>query len=199
MRENTDTKNLCIWTLFTQWDQYRKDTYSDHEDAYNYYDIDADKISLFKQINNEYFIRYIDLSKAEIVPLQLKIKNFCGRLHTFTNNDTVLFIENDNKELFKKLKEIWNKIIKIRDIDNASDFVKTDLDDDSEFIEVDVLESIYDDHLAIFYILFLMIIFKHYHFNAGINHIIKHTIKIYNHSMYAIIIIKNFYFFSLKL
>ena len=50
-------------------DLYRKDTYFDYEDAYNYYDIDVNEILLFKQSNNDYFIRYSDLSKAEIVPL----------------------------------------------------------------------------------------------------------------------------------
>ena len=97
------------------------------------------KMSLFKQIDNEYFIRYIDLSKAEIVPLQLKIKNFYGALYTFTNNDRALIIENDNKELLKKLKRTWSKVIKLIGVDNAPDFVKTNLDDDSKFIEIDVL------------------------------------------------------------
>ena len=110
---------------------------------------------MLKQTDNEYFIRYIDLNKAEIVPLQLKIKNFYDGLYTFTNNDKVLFIENDNEELFIKLREIWNKTIRLIGIDNAPDFVKTDLDDDSEFIEADVLENtvftedIYDDQLVI--------------------------------------------------
>ena len=110
---------------------------------------------MLKQTDSEYFIRYIDLNKAEIVPLQLKIKNFYDGLYTFTNNDKVLFIENDNEELFKKLREIWNKTIRLIGIDNAPDFVKTDLDDDSEFIEADVLENtvftedIYDDQLVI--------------------------------------------------
>ena len=87
-------------------DQYWKDTYFDYEDAYNYYDIDVDKILFFKQIDNEYFIRYIDLSKVEIVPLQLKVKNFYGALYTFKNNDRVFVIENEyeNKVLFKKLR-----------------------------------------------------------------------------------------------
>ena len=29
-------------------DQYKKDTFFEYEDAYNYYDIDVDKIALFK-------------------------------------------------------------------------------------------------------------------------------------------------------
>ena len=153
-----DPKNIKLYNCNGKYyikDQYRKDTYFDYEDAYNYYDIDVDKILLFKQSDNEYFVRYSDLSKVEIVPLQLKIKNCYGGLYTFRNNDRVLFIENDNKELFKKLREIWNKIIKLIGIDNAQDFAKTDLDDDSEFIEAHVLENavftedIYDDQLVI--------------------------------------------------
>ena len=35
-----------------------------------------------------------------IVPLQLKIKDFYGQLKTFTNNDSVMFIHNNDKELF---------------------------------------------------------------------------------------------------
>ena len=34
--------------------------------------MDVHKISLFKQSDNEYFIRHEDLSKMSIVPLQLK-------------------------------------------------------------------------------------------------------------------------------
>ena len=132
-------------------DQYRKDTYFDYEDVYNYYDIDVSEVLLFKQSDNEYFIRYSDLSKAEIVPLQLKINNVYGEL-----DDRVLFIENDNiKELFKKVREISNRITKLIGIGDTSDFVKTTLVDDKELIEVDVLENmvftedIYDDQLVI--------------------------------------------------
>ena len=41
-------------------------------DSYNYYDIDVDKI-LFKKSNNEYIIRYNDVNKMTVVPLQLEI------------------------------------------------------------------------------------------------------------------------------
>ena len=42
-----------------------------------------------------------------IVPLQLKIKNFFGELHTLTNNNRVMFIYSDDKELLRKCREIW--------------------------------------------------------------------------------------------
>ena len=32
-----------------------------------------------------------------IVPLQLKIKNFFGKVHTYTNNSRVMPIHNDDK------------------------------------------------------------------------------------------------------
>ena len=38
-----------------------------YEDSYNYYDIDVDKILLFKK-SDEYFVRYNDVNKNKIVP-----------------------------------------------------------------------------------------------------------------------------------
>ena len=56
----------------------------------------------------------------------------------------------------KKLREIWNSTIKIIDINNANDFVKDTIDDNTdESIMVDVhantsfVESIYRDNLVI--------------------------------------------------
>ena len=67
-------------------DQYRKDIYFEYEDAYNYYDIIVNKIRLFKQSENEYFIRYSDFNKIEILPSQLKIKKCFNELDKFTND-----------------------------------------------------------------------------------------------------------------
>ena len=64
-------------------------------------------------------------------------------------------IESDDKELFKKIREIWNKIIELIGINNAKDFVKNTIDDDDEFIMVDVhkntsfVEGNYRDKLVI--------------------------------------------------
>ena len=41
-----------------------------YKDSYNYYDIDDDKILLFKKSGNEYIIRYNDVNKMTIAPLQ---------------------------------------------------------------------------------------------------------------------------------
>ena len=48
-----------------------------------------------------------------------------------------MFIYNDDKEFFRKCREIWNKIIKLIGINNPIDFVDAD-DDADEFIMADV-------------------------------------------------------------
>ena len=60
----------------------------------------------------------------------------------FTNNITVTPIHRDDKELFRKCREIWNKITKLIGINNAPDFVETNLDDGDEFIMGDVHKNI---------------------------------------------------------
>ena len=122
---------------YTMIDLYLNDRFLGYKDSYNYYDIDVDKILLFKKSVNEYIIRYKDVNKMIIVPLQLKIKNFYNELNTSANNNTAIFIYNDDKEFFRKCREIWNKIIKLIGINNPIDFVDTDADAD-EFIMADV-------------------------------------------------------------
>ena len=73
-----------------------------------------------------------------IVSLQLKINNFFVKLHTYVNNNRVMHIHNDDKELFRKCREIWNKVSELIGINNAKDFVETTLVDGDEFIMVDV-------------------------------------------------------------
>ena len=109
-----------------------------YKDSYNYYDINVDKILIFKKSYNEYIIRYYDVNKIKIVPLQLKINIFFSELHTFINNDRIMFIYSDDKELFRKCREIWNKITELIGINNAIDFVEVTLNDSDEFILVDV-------------------------------------------------------------
>ena len=76
---------------------YLNNRFLGYKDSCNYYDIDVDKILLFKKSNNEYIIRYNDVNKMTIVPLQLKIKSFFGKVHTCTNNNRVMPIHNDDK------------------------------------------------------------------------------------------------------
>ena len=60
----------------------------------------------------------------------------------FTSNITLARIHSDDKELFRKCREIWNKITELIGINDPRDFVETDSDyDDDEFIMVDVCEN----------------------------------------------------------
>ena len=140
-----------------------------YEDSYNYYDIDVDKILLFVKSDNEYIIRYNDVNKKKIVPLQLKINNFyLGELHMLPNNITIILIHSDDTELFKKCREIWNKINKLIGINDYANFVVTNLDgrDDVVILKLEktttAIRDKYKMILYLFYILFLMIIFKHH-------------------------------------
>ena len=67
-----------------------------------------------------------------IAPLQLKINNSYNKINTFENNNRVMFIYNDDKEFFRKCREIWNKIIELIGINNPIDFV--DADDDANLL-----------------------------------------------------------------
>ena len=88
-------------------------------------------------------IRYNDVNKKKIVLLQLKIKNFYfGELHMYTSNITEVPIHSDDKELFRKCREIWNKINELIGINDPRDFVEITLDDDEdEFIMLEVEKS----------------------------------------------------------
>ena len=76
----------------------------------------------------------------EFVPLQLKTKNFHNELNTFGNNNRIMFIHNDDKDFFRKCREIWNKIIELIGVNNPIDFVEVD-DDSNEFITADVYKK----------------------------------------------------------
>ena len=86
---------------YTMVDLYLNNRFLGYKDSYNYYDIDVDKI-LFKKSDNEYIIRYNDVNKMIIAPLQLKTNNFYNELNTLKNNNRVMFIYNDDTEFFKK-------------------------------------------------------------------------------------------------
>ena len=91
---------------YTMVDLYLNDRFLGYKDSYNYYDIDVDKILLFKKSNNEYIIRYNDVNKMTVVPLQLKVKIFFGKMHELKNNIAVMSIKSDDKNLFRKIREI---------------------------------------------------------------------------------------------
>ena len=107
---------------YTMVDLYTNDRFLGYKDSYNYYNIDVDNILLFEKSNNIHITRYNDLNKMKVVPLQ---------------------IHSDDKELFRKVTEIWNKLIELIGINNAEDYVKNTADDDvDEFITVDVPKNI---------------------------------------------------------
>ena len=95
---------------------------------------------MFVKSNNEYIIRYNDVNKKKIVPLQSKINNFYfDELHMYPSNITEMPIYSDDEELFRKCREIWNKINELIGINDPKDFVETTLDDDAdEFIMLEV-------------------------------------------------------------
>ena len=130
-----DDKSYIVLDSYIHSNRYLK-----YIDSYNRYDIDVDKILLSKKSDNEYIIRYNDVNKMIIAPLQLKIKNFYNELNTFENNNRVMFIYNDDKEFFRNCREIWNKIIELIGINNPADFAKSN-DDDDEFITAGVYEN----------------------------------------------------------
>ena len=133
-----DQENIMFFEndkSYAMVDLYLNDRFLGYKDSYNYYDIDVDKILLFKKSDNEYIIRYNDVNKMMIVPLQLKINNSYNEINTLAKNNRVMFIYNDDKELFRKCREIWNKITELIGIDDPTDFVQTTLDnDEGEFI-----------------------------------------------------------------
>ena len=92
-----DQENIMIFKnhdkSYTMVNLYLNDRFLGYKDSYNYYDIDVDKILLFKKSDNECITRYTDVNKMIIAPLQLKIKNLYNELNTFAkNNRVMLFI-----------------------------------------------------------------------------------------------------------
>ena len=91
--------------------------------------------------DDEYFVRYNDVNKSKTVPLQLKIENYSfGELVIFAYVDdggvtADVDIGSNDKNFFRKCREIWNKIIELMDRDNPDDFVN--IDDYGEYIMLD--------------------------------------------------------------
>ena len=154
--------------LYTIVDLYQNNKFFGYKDSCNYYDVDVKKILLIKNNSNEYFIRYYDVNKMKLVPLQLKIKNSYGEIRTYANNNESMYIYSDDKELIRKCREIWNKIIEWIGINNPEDFVETTLDDDAnEFITADVykntsfVESNYRNNKVVIVLHSVFSIFEH--------------------------------------
>ena len=73
-----DDKSYTAVDLYINSSRYLK-----YLDSYNCYDIDVDKKLLLKKSDNEYIIRYNDVNKMMIVPLQLKINNSYNEINAF--------------------------------------------------------------------------------------------------------------------
>ena len=122
-------------------DLYLNNRFLGYKDSYSCDDIDANKKLLFKKSDNEYIIRYDDVNKMIIAPLQLKINNFYNKLNTSANNNRVMLIYNDYTNYFIKRIDIWNNIIELIGINNPIDFVVADYDAYEVFIMADVSEN----------------------------------------------------------
>ena len=74
------------------------------------------------------------------MPLQFKINYFSfGELHMNPSNITEMPIYSEDKEFFRKCREIWNKINELIGINDPIDFVETTLDDDADkFIMLEI-------------------------------------------------------------
>ena len=82
-----DQENIMVFEnddkSYTMVNLYLNDRFLGYKDSYNYYHIDVDKILLFRKSDNEYIIRYNDVNKMMIVPLQLKINNSYNEINAF--------------------------------------------------------------------------------------------------------------------
>ena len=73
------------------------------------------------------------------MPLKLKTNNFCfGELLMFLDNTTMMPIHSDDKELFRKCIEIWDRINELIGINDPRIFVETTSDDEDEFFMLEV-------------------------------------------------------------
>ena len=109
-----------------------------YKDCYNYYDIDVDKTLLLRKSDREYFVRYNDVNKEKILPLQLKIEHFYLDELQICPNYTLLSIHSEDNEFFIKCREIEDKINELLGIDDPTDFVEITLDDEDEFILLEI-------------------------------------------------------------
>ena len=119
---------------------YLNNRFFGYKDSYSYSDIDVDKMLIFNKSDHKYFIRYDDEYYTNIIPLQLRINNFYYEIDTYASNNRLMSIYSDDKALFKKCREIWNRITKLIGINNTSHFVRITLNGD-KVIMVEVHEK----------------------------------------------------------
>ena len=93
-----------------------------------------------KKVTKKHFIRYRHSNQMDILPLQLKMKNFYYKIHDHNKGGKIIYIENSDDGFFQIIREIWNRITKLIAIKNAPDFVQNNLYDE-EYIRANLLRN----------------------------------------------------------
>ena len=93
-----------------------------------------------KKVTKKHFIRYRHSNQMDILPLQLKMKNFYYEIHDHNKGGKIIYIENSDDGFFQIIREIWNRITKLIAIKNAPDFVQNNLYDE-EYIRANLLRN----------------------------------------------------------
>ena len=93
-----------------------------------------------KKVTKKHFIRYRHSNQMDILPLQLKMKNFYYEIHDHNKGCKIIYIENSDDGFFQIIREIWNRITKLIGIKNAPDFVQNNLYDE-EYIRANLLRN----------------------------------------------------------
>ena len=93
-----------------------------------------------KKVTKKHFIRYRHSNQMDILPLQLKMKNFYYEIHDHNKCGKIIYIENSDDGFFQIIREIWNRITKLIGIKNAPDFVQNNLYDE-EYIRANLLRN----------------------------------------------------------
>ena len=93
-----------------------------------------------KKVTKKHFIRYRHSNQMDILPLQLKMKNFYYEINDHNKGGKIIYIENSDDGFFQIIREIWNRITKLIGIKNAPDFVQNNLYDE-EYIRANLLRN----------------------------------------------------------
>ena len=93
-----------------------------------------------KKVTKKHFIRYRHSNQMDVLPLQLKMKNFYYEIHDHNKGGKIIYIENSDDGFFQIIREIWNRITKLIGIKNAPDFVQNNLYDE-EYIRANLLRN----------------------------------------------------------
>ena len=93
-----------------------------------------------KKVTKKHFIRYRHSNQMDVLPLQLKMKNFYYEIHDHNKGGKIIYIENSDDGFFQIIREIWNRITKLIGIKNAPDSVQNNLYDE-EYIRANLLRN----------------------------------------------------------